>query len=141
MAEQLEVTVHSTDEKVQCAAVARSNPAVTFDYRAPLGNGQGYTGLEGLLMSLAACSGTTLVYLLRKMDRNISGFRVNAKGIRRDQPPTSLEKIYLEFIIISRDTEDPHMQKAIKLTESVCPVWAMMKGNVEVVTDYKLIAS
>jgi uncharacterized OsmC-like protein len=34
------------------------------------------------------------------------------------------------------------MQKAITLAEgSVCPVWAMVKGNVEIVTEYKIVAS
>jgi hypothetical protein len=44
----LEVAVASIDEKVRCSAAARSNPSVTFDYQARVGNGQGYTGLEGL---------------------------------------------------------------------------------------------
>ena len=56
MGEQLKVTVNSTDQKVQYVGAARSNPEITFDYRPPLGEGQGYTPLEMLLMSLAVCS-------------------------------------------------------------------------------------
>lgn len=141
MGEQLEVSVVSTDDKVQCSATARTNPAVTFDYRAPLGNGQGYTGLEGLLMSLSACSGTTLVYLLRKMGKNVSGFRVHAKGIRQEKPPFSLEKVFLEFEVTSGDTEDAGMRKAVQLLDTVCPVWVLMKNNVEIKTDYKINAA
>ena len=141
MGEQLEVTVTSTDQKVQCAGVARDNPVVTFDYRPPLGEGQGYTPLELLLMSLAVCSVTTIVYLLRKMRKNVSAFKVNAKGIRRDVHPTSLEKIYLEFILNSKDAADDDIQKAIRLSEETyCPVWAMLRNNVEVITGYKIIA-
>lgn len=141
MGEQLEVTVNSTDQKVQCKGVARSNPEITFDYKPPLGEGQGYTPLELLLMSLAVCSVTTVVYLLRMMKKNISGFKVNAKGIRRDVHPTSLEKIYLEFILNSKDAADTDIQKAIRLSEETyCPVWAMLKNNVEVITGYKIIA-
>jgi putative redox protein len=136
MAEQLEVTVHLTNQKVQFTGVSRSNPAVTFDYDPPLGDGQGYTGLEMLLMSLAACSGTTVISLLRNMGKNISGFKVNAKGIRRDQHPTSLQKIFLEFILNSKDTGETEIRKAIQLSaETYCPVWAMLKNNVEIIWE------
>jgi len=144
MSEQFEeVTVHLTNQKVQFTGVSKCNPErpVVFDYKAPLGDGQGYNGLELLLMSFAGCSGTAIVYLLRKMRKDISGMKVNAKGLRRDQPPIKFEKIFLEFILNSKDTKDDDIQKAIQLAEeSVCPVWQMIKNNVEVVTEYKIIA-
>jgi putative redox protein len=142
MPKQLEVAVNLTNQKVQFTGLSRSNPSIIFDYDPPLGDGQGYTGLEMLLMSLAACSGTSIVALLRNMKKSIAGFKVNAKGIRRDQHPTSFEKIFLEYTLYSRDAEDQHIQKAIQLSEqSFCPVWAMVKNNVEIVTQYKIIAS
>jgi putative redox protein len=67
---------------------------------------------------------------------------VNAKGTRREQHPTSFQNIFLEFTVHSDDVKDDDMKKAIKLAEeSVCPVWAMVKGNAEIVTEYKIIAS
>ena len=145
MAEQLEeVTVQLTNQKVQFTGVSKSNPdrPIAFDYKPPLGDGQGYNGLELLLMSLSGCSATAVVYLLRKMGKNISGLKVNAKGVRRVQPPIKFEKILLEFILSSNDTSDGDMQKAIRLAEeSVCPVWQMVKNNVEVVAQHKITAS
>jgi putative redox protein len=145
MAEQLEeVTVNLTNDKVQFAGISKSNPTrpIAFDYKPPIGDGQGYNGLELLLMSLAGCSGTAIVYLLRKMGKNISGLKVNAKGIRRDQPPIKFEKIFLEFILNSKDTQEADIQKAIQLAEaSVCPVWQMVKNNAEVTTEYKISAT
>ena len=144
MSEQFEeVTVKLTNQKVQFTGVSKCNPErpVAFDYKAPLGDGQGYNGLELLLMSFAGCSGTAILYLLRKMRKDISGMKVNAKGLRRDQPPIKFEKIFLEFILNSKDTKDDDIKKAIQLAEeSVCPVWQMIKNNVEVVTEYKIIA-
>lgn len=144
MAEQFEeVTVHLTNQKVQFTGVSAANPArpVAFDFKAPIGDGQGYNGLELLLMSFAGCSGTTIIYLLRKMGKNISGMKVNAKGLRRDQPPIKFEKIFLEFVVNSKDTMDDDIQKAIHLAEeSVCPVWQMVKNNVSVTTEYKINA-
>jgi putative redox protein len=140
---QEEVTVRLINQKVKFTGVSSANPErpVTFDYKPPIGDGEGYNGLELLLMSLSGCSATAIVYLLRKMGKTISGLEVNAKGIRRDQPPIKFEKIFLEFILNSKDTKDADIQKAIQLAEqSVCPVWQMIKNNVEVVAGYKIIA-
>jgi putative redox protein len=140
MVEQLEVTVKLTNKKVQFTGVSRSNPAVIFDYTPPLGDGQGYTGLEMLLMSFAACSGTSVVALLRQMGKKVSAFKVMARGIRRDQDPTSFEKISLLFVLNSENTEDADIRKAIQLSEQkVCPVWDMLKGNVEIITEHRIM--
>ena len=145
MAEEFEeVTVELTNDKVQFTGISKSNPdrPISFDFKPPIGDGQGFNGLELLLMSFAGCSGTTVLYLLRKMGRNISRFKVNAKGLRRDQPPIKFEKIFLEFFLTSEDTEDTDIQKAIQLAEaSVCPVWQMIKNNAEVTAEYKITAS
>jgi putative redox protein len=144
MCEQLEeVTVHLSNEKVQFVGLSKSNPdhPIPFDYKPPIGDGKGYNGLELLLMSLSGCSATAIVFLLRKMGKTISGLTVNAKGVRREQPPVKFEKIFLEFILNSKDTKDADIRKAIQLAEqSVCPVWQMIKNNVEVAPEYKIIA-
>jgi len=137
-----EVTVRLINQKVQFTGLSNANPgqSITFDYKPPVGDGKGYNGLELLLMSFCGCSATAIVYLLRKMGRTVSGLEVNARGIRREQPPIKFEKIFIEFILNSKDIEDADIQKAIQLAEqSVGPVWQMIKNNVEVVSDYKII--
>lgn len=140
--QQEEVTVLLTNNKVQFIGLSNANPnrPITFDYKPPLGDGSGYNGLELLLMSLSGCSATAIVYLLRKMGKTVSGLEVHAEGIRREQPPIKFEKIFITFILNSKDTGDADIQRAIQLSEqSVCPVWQMIKNNVEVVPDYKII--
>ncbi len=111
-----------------------------FDFRPPLGDGDGYNGLELLLMSFSGCNGTTILYLLRSMGKEISGLKVNVKSLRRDQLPIKFEKIFVEFVVSSKDTSDSDIQKAILLAEkSVCPVWQMIKVNVEVITEYRIV--
>ena len=138
MAQQLEVAVSLINDKVQFAGASRSNPAVKCDYFPPIGDGDGYTGLELLLMSLAVCSATAIVHLLRKMGRDVSGFKVNARGLRKDTLPMSFEKIFLDYVVTSRDAEDLDIGKAIRLAEeSYCPVWALLKNNVEIVIEHR----
>jgi len=142
MAEEVAVTVNLTNQKVQFTGVAGSNPAITCDCKPPVGDGTGYTGLELLLMSLATCSGTSVVHVLRKMRKSITGCEVHANGIRREQHPRSFEKISLEFTLHSPDTQDAEIRKAIQLSEETyCPVWAMLKNNVEVTPRYSIVGS
>lgn len=142
MAESFEeVTVHLANQKMQFTGLSNANPGrpVLFDYKPPIGDGQGYNGLELLLMSFAGCSAAAIAFLLRRMGKEIAGLTVHAKGIRRDQPPIKFEKIFLEFIVDSRDVRDADIQRAIRLAEeSICPVWQMIKNNVEVTAGYKI---
>jgi len=139
-AEQVEASVSLVNGKVRFTGKAGANPPVTMDYRPPLGDGQGYTGLELLLLSLATCSGTSVVTLLRKMRKDVSGFQVNAKGLRREKHPTSFEKITLEFTLHSSDAQEANLREALRLSEeSICPVWAMLKPAVEIVSECRVL--
>ena len=137
----LSVTVDLQGEKVRFSGSTRELPAVCADYFPPLGDGEGYTGLELLLLSLAVCSATSVVALLRRMKKTVVAFRVNAAGTRRSQHPTSFERIRLEFVLTSPDAAVADLGKAVQMSEaSLCPVWAMLKGNVEIATELKLEA-
>lgn len=136
------VNVDLVNEKVRFSGSARDLPAVSADYFPPLGDGQGYTGLELLLLSLAACSATAIVPLLRRLNRTVTAFRVNASGTRRTQHPTCFEKIAIEFVLTSPDAELADLQKVVRMAEeTICPVWAMLKGNVEIIPDLKVVAA
>jgi putative redox protein len=74
------------------------------------------------------------------MGKTVSGLEVKAKGIRTNYPPVKFQKIFLEFILSSKDVKDPDIQNAIHLAEKeVCPVWQMIKNNVEVIPEYKIV--
>jgi putative redox protein len=141
MSAQLEVTVSSTDQKLGYTGRLRSLPPVAMDYVPPHGDGEGYLPLELLLMSLASCSGGTLGLVLRKMGKTVSGISVTAKGTRREKHPTSFRTITLAFNVASSDVLDADIRKALKLAEeSLCPVWAMVKGSAEITTEYAIVA-
>lgn len=139
MSDQIKVYATLINNKVQFSGVARTNPEIICDYSPPLGDGEGYTGLELLLTSLAACAGTTVVALLRNMGKTVSGLKVNARGLRRSEPPTSLEKIWLEFMLKSPDALDSDVEKVLQMSgQSISPVWTMLKDSAEIVAEYKI---
>lgn len=140
MSEQLTVSASLINEKVKFKATSRSNPEVILDYTPPIGDGEGYTSLELLLISLASCSGTAITLLLRKMRKDVSGLSINARGNRREQHPTSFDRIFLEICLNSTDAEASDMDRVLKLSEeSICPVWNMLKNNVEISCEYKIV--
>ncbi len=141
LSQKLEVAVSLANEKVRFTGRGRDNPPVAFDYAPPLGDGRGYTGLEMLLLSLAACSGTSVVALLRQMRKSVRGLVVSAEGVRRATHPTALETIALHFQLTSEDATDHDVEMAVDLSrESICPVWAMVKGNVKISADWSIVA-
>jgi len=141
MGEQLIVNVASLNQKVQFRGVARDNTPITIDYAPPLGDGQGYTSLDLLLVSLATCSASTIVTLLRQFGRTVTALEVCASGVRRTQHPTAFESIALDFAFHSADVTAEDVDKAIGVSrDAVCPVWAMVKSNVEITTRYTIVA-
>jgi putative redox protein len=122
---------------------AYRNPIPTDRIRdyPPIGDGRGYNGLELLLMSFAGCSGTTIVYLLRKMGKSVTGLKMNARSVRWDQPPLKFEKIFHQFLLESADVEVSDIRKALHLAEdSTCPVWQMVKNNAGIAAEYSIAA-
>lgn len=127
------------DDKVQFTAATRDNPPVQFDFFPPIGTGRGYTGLEGLLMSLAVCSATTLIYLLRKEGKEVTGCEVAAEGTTKELPAVGFESVALYFDLTSPGVIPEDVDHALDLArESACPVWQMVKGNFEISTRCKI---
>ena len=82
------VNVKRTNQKVHFEGVSTVNPdtVIPFDFAPPLGDGQGFGGLELLLMSFTGCVSTTLVFLLGRSGKHISSYTAAAEGIRSEQP-------------------------------------------------------
>ncbi len=141
MGDFIETNVCLINEKVRFEAHAKQNPSVYIDYIPPIGDGDGYTSLELFLMSLASCVGTAVISILRKMGKKPTKFKIYACGHRRDTHPTCFEKVTLRFTICSPNTCEDDVRKAIAIAEnSICPVWAMIKNNVEVSCEIELEA-
>jgi putative redox protein len=132
--------VNLVNPKVRFEGTARNNPAVVMDYFPPLGDGEGYTGLEMLLISLSGCSGTAVKALLQKMNKRVNGLVIEASGIRQETAPWAFRRIDLRFVLTSTDAEEADLMKVVALAEaSVCPVWSMLKGNVEIVCQHQVV--
>lgn len=138
MSNNLTVTADMINDKVKFSGVSRDNHEVIIDSI----DGDGYTPLEVFLMSLATCSGMTLALLLRRMNKEIAELKVIASGERRTTPPSYFKSIHLVFEIASKDLQASEIEETIKLMEeSMCPVWNMVKNNVDLSSEYRITGS
>jgi len=95
-----------------------------------------------LLSSLAVCAGSTLALLLDRMRQPFTGLAVEARGKRRDEHPTVLTEIAVEFVITGAGTDPDKVTQALKMAEEqICPVWAMLKGGTPITTSFRIVAS
>jgi Predicted redox protein, regulator of disulfide bond formation len=130
----LEIKLQTVNDKVKFLSGSRDNPEITIDYFPPIGSGEGYTSLELLLMSFSSCISSTVLTILRAfMHKNIVDLKVRAKGIVREEHPKAFSEIRLEMVFKSGDVKEEDLNKALALAEEkLCPVWAMLKGNVAI---------
>jgi putative redox protein len=136
---ELNAKITLINDKLNFKAFAGENESISIDYVPPLGDNLGYTSLELLLLSLSSCIGSSVLIFLRKMRKTITGFEIHSRGIRREEHPTCFKTIILTIDLKSDDTAEEDLKKVIKLSEDTyCPVWAMIKGNVEVEIKYNI---
>lgn len=137
---ELNTTISLINEKLNFRGIVGDNIPLSIDYSPPLGDNLGYTSLELLLLSLSSCIGITVLTFLRKMKRTITGCKINTKGIRREEHPACFKSIFVDINLNSPDSTKEDLEKVLKLSEDrYCPVWTMLKGNVEVEVRFNII--
>jgi putative redox protein len=130
---ELNASLTLINDKLHFTGTVEGNVPVSIDYIPPFGDNLGYTSLELLLLSLSSCVGSAILLFLRKMKKTINGLEINSTGIRREEHPTGFKTIILEINLKSPDTSFDDLDKVIKMAEEkYCPVWSMVKGNVEI---------
>lgn len=136
---ELNASVKLINNKLNFTGTVEGNTPVSIDYIAPLGDNMGYTSLELLLLSLSSCLGSSVLTFLRRMNKTIAACDIHSKGYRKQEHPTGFSRIVMDIHLTSADVTETDLMKVIKLSEDTyCPVWSMLKGNVEVEVLYNI---
>lgn len=131
MSNILETKIELINNKMKYSASAGENPPIILDYLPPFGDGEGYTSLELLLFSFSSCASNTLKFLMK--DTVFEKLEVKARGTRHTTHPTGFKEIFLEFIINAENINETDILKILEhQLDKYCPVWSMIKNNVEV---------
>ena len=134
-----ELSVRATRQSLMCFTASTGEHSVCLDY--PLGPGAtaGPTPLQMLLTSLAVCAGSTLGLVLERMKQPVTGLTVDAKARRRDEHPTVLTNIALEFAVTGTGIEPAKVAQALAMAEEqLCPVWAMLKPGTPISSTFRI---
>ncbi|MDD4152125.1 MAG: OsmC family protein [bacterium] len=136
----LKVEVGNLKGKMQLTGKGHSASTVAIDYPSPLGEDNGFTPMELLMISLAGCSIQTIQYILGKSGVKIDDIKAIVTGQRRmNEHATILTRIELEYQIMGNNLNASAIEKAIKAAEEkICPVWAMLDEGIEIEWKYTI---
>ena len=135
-----ELSVSAVRESGMCFTASTGEHSVCLDYPLVPGATAGPTPLQMLLASLAVCAGSALGLLLERMKQPFTGLVVEARGKRRDEHPTVITEIALEFVITGAETQPDRVAHALKVAEEqLCPVWAMLKGCTPITASFRIV--
>lgn len=130
--------VHQGGMRVQ---VSDGVHQVMMDY--PTGQEEstaGLTPLQMLLASLAACSANSVMAVLqRRLHQPITGLEVEAHALRKQEHPTVLTDISLDFLVKGPGVDPAAVSLALKSSEEqLCPVWNMLKSTTPIHASFRL---
>ncbi|NJK97415.1 MAG: OsmC family peroxiredoxin, partial [Bacteroidales bacterium] len=136
---EISTTAILVNNRLHFEGQADGNSPISIDYIPPLGDNLGYTSLELLLLSFSTCLGSAVLTLLRRLQKSVPEFEISTKGIRNEAHPTGFKTIFVNIHLSSDTVKEEDLTKVIGLAEEkYCPVWSMVKGNVEVIINYDI---
>jgi putative redox protein len=111
-----------------------------FDTSSAGGDYESATPMEILLEAAAACSAIDVVSMLNKRKKTITDFKIEVDGEKRDEHPKIYTKVHMKYTLISPDTQESELERAISLSqEKYCSVSATLKlAGADVTYEYEI---
>lgn len=98
------------------------------------------TPMEMLLVAVAACTAVDVVSILEKKRQNITDYKSEITGTRRDEHPRAFVKFHIHHIIYGRDVSEQAVRQAIELSDTkYCSVAATVRPTAEITTSFEII--
>jgi putative redox protein len=120
---------------------AAGGHSISMDYPIPAGPGEAMKPLEVLMASLAGCAGNTLALLLNRAGQPVRGMTIDARAERRDEHPTVLTEIVLDFTIAGTGIDPAVVERALAQSEEhLCPVWAMLEPGTTIKSSFRIVS-
>jgi putative redox protein len=106
-------------QDLRFVGAAPDTPAVTIDGDNTAGPGP----MLSLLLAAAACTGSDVVLILRKMRVDLRELRIEVAGVRREQEPRRYLSIHFDYHIGGEGLDQGRARRAIDLSlEKYCSV-------------------
>lgn len=96
--------------------------------------------VELLLVALGSCTGIDVVGILKKKRIEVTDYRIEVSGERRDEHPRSYKSMNVHHIVTGRNVTPSAVEQAIELSETkYCSVAATLRPTVEIHSSYEII--
>jgi putative redox protein len=96
--------------------------------------------MELLLVALGSCTGVDVVSILRKKRQQVTDYRVEVRGQRRDEHPRSYKQMQVHHIVTGLSVSERAVAQAISLSEEkYCSVAATLRPTAEIVSTFEII--
>jgi len=100
------------------------------------------TPMEMLLVSVAACTGADVISILEKKRQDVSDYKIEISGDRRDEHPRAFTKFHVHHIVYGRDVSEQAGASAVELSDTkYCSVAATVRPAAEITTSFEIIES
>src|SRR5229473_877880 len=98
------------------------------------------TPMELLLLALGSCTGVDVISILKKKRQQVTDYRIEVSGERREDFPKSYTRLYIKHIVRGRGVSEAALASAIELSDTkYCSVAATLRGSAEIVTSYEIV--
>ena len=98
------------------------------------------TPIELLLMALGACTGSDVVSIMRKKRIEITSYRVEVRGKRRDAEPRGFSHIDVKHIVARPSVSGHALKQAIELSEAkYCSIAATLRPAAEIKSSFEIV--
>jgi putative redox protein len=96
--------------------------------------------MELLLLALGSCTGVDVITILKKKRQQVTDYRIEVSGERREEYPRSYTRLFVKHIVRGRGVSEAALASAIELSETkYCSVAATLRGSAEIVTSYEIV--
>ena len=102
--------------------------------------GSAATPVEMLLLALGGCTAVDVVSILKKKREQVTAYRVEVSGTRRDEHPRAYTRMEVRHIVTGKGVSEKAVAQAVELSETkYCSVAATLRPGVEIVTTIEII--
>jgi putative redox protein len=133
-----ELTVRAVSTGDMRISATAGKHTLVMDYPLKGEEPAGMKPLEALMASLAGCVGSTVNLMLQRARQPVTGVEVIARANRRDEHPTVLTDISLEYVVSGTGLDPVTVERVIATAdEKLCPVYAMLKPGTRISTSWR----
>jgi putative redox protein len=115
-----------------------SNPDISVDTDSQRHSAA--SPMELILVALGSCTAVDVASILRKKRQEVSDYRIEVRGARREDHPRSYKRLEVHHIVTGRNISEQSVAQAIKLSDNkYCSVAATLRPTAEIVSSFEII--